>query len=56
MLWPGERLFTSLLLDRLRASARARIVNVASGAHHGASGIDFEAVRRPTRTITGMRE
>ena len=52
----GPFLLTSLLLDRLRASAPARIVNVASVAHYEAPGIDWEAVRRPTRTITGMRE
>jgi NAD(P)-dependent dehydrogenase (short-subunit alcohol dehydrogenase family) len=52
----GPFLLTNLLLDRLRASAPARIVNVASGAHFGARGIDWEAVRRPTHTITGMRE
>ena len=52
----GPFLFTNLLLERLRAGAPARIVNVASAAHYDASGIDFEAVRRPTRTITGMRE
>jgi retinol dehydrogenase-12 len=52
----GPFLLTSLLLDRLRESAPARVVNVASGAHYNASGIDFAAVRRPTRTITGMRE
>ena len=52
----GPFLLTSLLLDRLRSSAPARIVNVASIAHYNAPGIDWEAVRRPTRTITGMRE
>ena len=52
----GPFLLTNLLLDRLRSSAPARIVNVASVAHYNAPGIDWEAIRRPTRTITGMRE
>jgi NAD(P)-dependent dehydrogenase (short-subunit alcohol dehydrogenase family) len=52
----GPFLLTSLLLDRLRSSAPARIVNVASVAHYNADGIDWEAVRRPTRSFTGMHE
>ena len=52
----GPFLFTSLLLDRLRSSAPARVVNVASVAHYNAPGFDWDAVRRPTRSFTGMRE
>ena len=52
----GPFLFTGLLLDRLRSSAPARIVTVASAAHYNATGIDWNAVRRPTRSFTGMRE
>jgi len=52
----GPFLLTALLLDRLRASAPARVVIVASIAHYNASGIDWDAIRRPARSFTGMRE
>jgi retinol dehydrogenase 12 len=52
----GHFLFTTLLLDRLATSGPARIVNVSSGNHFNAKGIDFEAVRRPTRTYIGLKE
>jgi retinol dehydrogenase-12 len=53
----GHFLLTLLLAERLRAARGARIVNVASQAHYEATkGIDFEAVRRRTRSITGLPE
>ena len=47
---------TNALLGCLTASAPARVVTVASDAHYSARGIDFEAVRRPARGITGLHE
>jgi NAD(P)-dependent dehydrogenase (short-subunit alcohol dehydrogenase family) len=52
----GHFLFTTLLLDRLRACAPARIVNVSSDSHYRPKSIDWEALRRPTKTLTGMDE
>lgn len=52
----GHYLLTHLLLDRIRSTPSARIVNVASKAHHRAPGLDFEAVQQPTRTPTGFPE
>lgn len=52
----GHFLFTTMLLGALAASAPARVVVVASDSHYGATGIDLDALRRRTRTITGMAE
>ena len=52
----GHFTLASALLDRLAASAPARVVTVSSDAHYNAPGIDFEAVRQRTRHLTGMPE
>jgi NAD(P)-dependent dehydrogenase (short-subunit alcohol dehydrogenase family) len=52
----GPFLLTGLLLDRLRESAPARIVNVSSIGHYRAPGIDYEAIRHPTKSFTGLPE
>ena len=52
----GHFLLTNLLLGLLTDSAPARVVNVSSDSHYQAKGIDFDALRRPTRGITGLHE
>ena len=52
----GHFLLTQLLHERLLASAPARVVTVASRAHIRTDGIDWEAVRQPTRTRTAIAE
>ena len=52
----GHFLLTVLLAPRIRSSTSSRIVNVSSKAHFKAKGIDFEAVRRSTESISGLHE
>jgi NAD(P)-dependent dehydrogenase (short-subunit alcohol dehydrogenase family) len=52
----GHFLLTQLLLERLTSSGPARVVTVASDAHYSAPGIDWDALRRPARGITGLGE
>lgn len=53
----GHFLLTLRLLPLLgRAAAPARIVNVSSHAHRDAKALDFDAVRRATKSFMGMRE
>jgi retinol dehydrogenase-12 len=52
----GPFLLTGLLLERMVKSAPARIVVVSSVGHSSAKGIDFEAVRRTTKSQSGSNE
>jgi retinol dehydrogenase 12 len=52
----GHYLLTRLLLDNLKASGHARIVNVSSQSHYDAKRIDWIALKQPTKTVTGLRE
>lgn len=51
----GHYLFTRLLLDRMVASAPARIVNVASSVHHRVDRIEWDRLRK-TPLIPATRE
>jgi retinol dehydrogenase-12 len=52
----GHYLFTRLLLDRLKESGHARIVNVSSASHYAAKGINWNAQREKTKSVTGLKE
>jgi NAD(P)-dependent dehydrogenase (short-subunit alcohol dehydrogenase family) len=52
----GTFLFTNLLLDAVKRAAPARIVTVASRAHYDSKGLNWDALKKPTKTIAGLPE
>jgi len=52
----GHFVLTQLLTERIKSSALARIVTVASTAHYQAQGIDWDSLRARTSTRTGLPE
>jgi NAD(P)-dependent dehydrogenase (short-subunit alcohol dehydrogenase family) len=52
----GHFLLTRLLEEPLRAGAPSRVVHVASEAHRAAHALDFAALHRRTRSLTGLPE
>jgi len=52
----GHFLFTILLLPRIRASAPARIVHVASKVHTSVKDINFDKLRQPATSAFAMDE
>lgn len=52
----GHFLLTLLLVERLKASAPARVVTVASKMHYSTDALDFDILQRSTKTVSGMPE
>jgi NAD(P)-dependent dehydrogenase (short-subunit alcohol dehydrogenase family) len=50
----GHFLLTQLLLPKLLAQPRCRVVNVSSKAHYNARGIDFSELRRLGKGLTAI--
>jgi retinol dehydrogenase 12 len=51
----GHYLFTRLLLDRIKNTPGARIVNTSSHSHYFAKKVDWDALRKKP-SFTGLRE
>jgi NAD(P)-dependent dehydrogenase (short-subunit alcohol dehydrogenase family) len=52
----GPFLYTQLLLPALRKAEQGRVVNVASRAHWSPKTMPWDDLRRPTKTLSGLRE
>ncbi len=52
----GHYLLTRLLLDHIKQTKGARIVNVSSRAHYRARKIDWGALQKTTKTVSGFHE
>jgi retinol dehydrogenase 12 len=52
----GHFALTQALLPCLQASAPARVITVASKMHFRAKGLDWDALQRPTVSLTGVPE
>lgn len=52
----GHYLFTRMILPAIERAPAPRVVSVASQAHYGAKGIDWDALKTSTRSVAGLPE